>query len=92
MYKEWVDKTIYVRMYHGRLTAQKIIIEKKLAVLQKIADDLIEDGMFNFQAQRTFPMGNQHFGIMIKGLSQIANGKKEEIVHITESGTDENTD
>lgn len=90
MYKEWVDKAIYVRMYYGRLTAQKIIIERKLAVLQKMADDLIEDGMFNFQAQRTFPMGRQHFGIMMAGLSQIANGKKELFAHIKEGDSDEN--
>ena len=65
-------------MYHDRLAAQKIIIEKKLGVLQKMAEDLIDDGIFNFQAQRTFPMGRPHFSIMINGLSQIANGKKED--------------
>ena len=92
MYKEWVDKTIYVRMYHGRLTAQKLIIERKLEVLRKMADDLIEDGMFNFQAQRTFPMGNQHFSIMIKGLSQITNGKKEAFVYIKKGDLNENKD
>ena len=90
MYKEWVDKAVYVKMYHGRLTAQKMLIEKKLAVLQKMADDLIEDGMFNFQAQRTFPMGRQHFGILIKGLSQITNGKKEEFAEIKRGDLDEN--
>ena len=90
MYKEWVDKTLYVRMYHGRLTAQKMLIEKKLDVLQKMAEDLLDDGVFNFQEQRTFPMGRQHFGIMIKGLSQIANGKKEAFIFIKKGELDEN--
>ena len=90
MYKEWVDKTLYVRMYHGRLTAQKLIIERKISVLQKMAEDLLDDGVFNFQEQRTFPMGRQHFGIMIKGLSQIANGKKEAFIFIKKGELDEN--
>ncbi|HLD18475.1 MAG TPA: hypothetical protein VJB90_00485 [Candidatus Nanoarchaeia archaeon] len=89
-YREWVDKAIYVKMYHGRLTAQKLIIERKLAVLQKMAEDLIDDGMFNFHAQRTFPMGRHHFGILIKGLSQIANGKKEAFIYIKKGELDEN--
>ena|SRR3989338_4007144 len=89
-YKEWVDKAVYVRMYHGRLTAQKMLIEKKLAVLQKMAEDLIDDGMFNFQTQRTFPMGRQHFGIMINGLSQIVNEKKEAFICIKKGELDEN--
>ena len=88
MYKEWVDKAVYVNLYYGRLTAQKIIIEKKLGVLQKMADDLIEDGMFNFQAQRTFPMGRQHFGILINGLSQIANGNKKSLNILDELQTE----
>ena len=79
MYKEWVDKAVYVNLYYGRLTAQKIIIEKKLGVLQKMAEDLIDDGVFNFQAQRNFPMGRPHFSIMINGLSQIANGNKKSL-------------
>ena len=85
MYKDWIDKAVYVRMYHGRLTAQKIIIERKLAILQKMAEGLVDDGMFNFHAQRTFPMGKQQFDILMCGLSKIANGKKEEIMQ-TESG------
>ncbi len=79
MYKEWVEKAVYVNLYYGRLQTQKTLIEKKISILQKMAEDLIDDGVFNFQAQRTFPMGRQHFSIMINGLSQIANGKKEDL-------------
>ncbi len=88
MYKEWVDKAIYVRMYHGRLNAQKVIIERKLAVLQRMAEDLIDDGVFNFQTQRTFPMGRQHFSIMINGLSQISNGNKKSLNILDELQTE----
>ena len=87
MYKEWVDKSVYVKMYHGRLTVQKQIIERKLAVLQKMAEDLIDDGMFNFQAQRLFPMGKSHFGVMMNGLSQIANGNKKNLEILDEMRT-----
>ena len=79
MYQEWVDKAVYVRMYHGRLTAQKIIIERKLAILQKMAEGLVDDGMFNFHAQRTFPMGSLHFKIIMNSLSEIVNSKKENL-------------
>ena len=80
MYKDWIEKSVYVNLYCGRLLAQKNDLEKKMQILQKIAEELIDDGIFNFQEQNSFPMGRSHFNHFIGILSRIANIDREKSI------------
>ena len=73
MYKEWVDKAVYVNLYYGRLVAQKREIEQRISVLQKMAEDLVDNGVLNFQGQNIFPMGRNHFSQLIRALARISD-------------------
>lgn len=77
MYKEWVEKSVYAHLSYGRLLAQKNDIERRIGILHKMAEDLLDDGMFSFYNQNTFPMGRSHFNHLIRVLSKIADVNKE---------------
>ena len=80
MYNKWVDQVVYVNLYHGRFVAQKKELEKKIGILQKMAEDLIDDGIFNFQEQNTFPKGRNHFSQLIQALARISNFNNEQSI------------
>ena len=77
MYEEWAKKSVYANLYYGRLQAEKREIERRMRILQSMAAELAEFGVFNFQSQNTFPMGKCHFSDLIRALSKVADLKKE---------------
>ena len=80
MYNEWVDQVVYVNLYYERFVAQKKELEKKIGILQKMAEGLIDDGVFNFQEQKAFPMGRNHFSQLIRALARISDINNEQSI------------
>jgi len=81
MYKEWIEKSVYVSLHYGRLLVQLNEIERKVAILESMASELIDYGMFNFHQQNEFPMGRSHFNHFLCVLSKIADMKIENDLH-----------
>ena len=77
MYDEWTEKSVYLSLSYGRLLAQHHEIERKIKIMQAMAEELLELGVENFQKQNTFPMGRYHFSQMVYVLAKVAGIKKE---------------
>ena len=55
MYDNWVEKSVYVSLHYGRLLVQLNEIERKVGILESMASELMDFGLFNFQQQNEFP-------------------------------------
>ena len=77
MYDDWVEKSVYVSLQYSRLLVQLNEVERKVGILESMASELMDYGLFNFHQQNEFPMGRQHFNQMMHALAKVAKNKNE---------------
>ena len=77
MYDDWVEKSVYVSLQYSRLLVQLNEIERKVGILESMASELMDYGLFNFLQQNEFPMGRQHFNQLMHALAKVAKNKNE---------------